>query len=69
MPIKMMTIEFSENVGPTQEPITHFPITVWEDNAGALKLAPLEPGMMITRSKWYGIKYQWFRRKLKPTFI
>jgi hypothetical protein len=57
LPSKMLAIEISENVGLTQEPITHFWTRVWEDNAGALKLAALEPGRMTPRSKWYGIKY------------
>jgi hypothetical protein len=69
LPIKMLATEISENVGLTQEPITHFRTTVWEDNAGALKLATLEPGRMTPRSKWYGIKYHWFRSKLKPNSI
>jgi hypothetical protein len=29
----------------------------------------LEPGRMTPRSKWYGIKYHWFRSKLKPNSI
>jgi hypothetical protein len=69
LPIKMLATEISENVGLTQEPITHFRTTVWEDNAGALKLATLEPGRTTPRSKWYGIKYHWFRSKLKPNSI
>jgi hypothetical protein len=67
--IKMLATEISENVGLTQELITHFRAKVWEDNAGALKLATLEPGRMTPRSKWYGIKYHWFRSKLKPNCI
>jgi hypothetical protein len=69
LPIKMLVTEILENVGLTQEPITHFRTMVWEDNAGALKLATLEPGTMAPRSKWYGIKYNWFRSKLKPNCI
>jgi hypothetical protein len=69
LPIKMLATEISENVGLTQEPITHFRTTFWEDNAGALKLATLETGRMTPRSKWYGIKYHWFRSKLKPNCI
>jgi hypothetical protein len=69
LPIKMLATEISENVGLTQEPITHFWTTVLEDNAGVLKLATLEPGRMTPRSKLYGIKYHWFRSKLKPNCI
>ena len=48
---------------------TTFKTTVWEDNAGALALANLEPGRMTPRSKHYAIKYHWFRSKLKPTIL
>ncbi len=48
---------------------TTFKTTVWEDNAGALALANLEPGRMTPRSKHYAIKYHWFRSKLKPNGI
>jgi hypothetical protein len=67
--LKMLATEISENVGLTQEPITHFWTPVWEDNGGAMNLATLEPGRMTPRSKWYGIKYHWFRRKIKPNCI
>jgi hypothetical protein len=29
----------------------------------------MEPGRMTPISKWYGITYNWFRRKLKPNII
>ena len=35
------------------------------DNAGALTLAKLEALRMTPRSKHYGLKYHWFRSKLK----
>jgi hypothetical protein len=69
LPIKILATKISENVGLTQEPIIHFRTTVWEDNAGALKLATLEPGRMTPRSKWYLIKYHLFRSKLEPNCI
>jgi hypothetical protein len=68
-PIKMLAMEISSNVGLTQEPIADFKTAVWEDNAGSLKLATMEPGRMTPISKWYGIKYHWFRSKLKPNII
>jgi hypothetical protein len=43
--------------------------TVHEDNDGAMKLAKMEPGRMTPRSKHYGVKYHWFRTKLKPDEI
>jgi hypothetical protein len=39
--IKMLATEISTNVGLTQDPITHFQTTVWEDTAEALKRATL----------------------------
>jgi hypothetical protein len=51
-PIKLLATEISENVGPTQEPITHFQTAVWEENPGALKLATLKPGRQTPQSKW-----------------
>jgi hypothetical protein len=32
-------------------------------------LAKVEPGKMTPRSKHYGVKYHWFRTKLKPNEI
>ena len=46
---------------------TTFKTTVWEDNAGALTLANMEPGRMTPRSKHYAVKYHWFRSHLKST--
>ena len=38
---------------------------MWEDNAGALDLARLEPPRMTPRSKHYSLKYHWFREYIK----
>ena len=43
--------------------------TVHEDNNGALKLANVKPERMKSRSKHCGVKYHWFRSKLKPNKI
>ena len=43
--------------------------TVHEDNMGALRLAQLEPGRNTPRSKFYAIKFHWFRSWLKPKSI
>ena len=42
---------------------------VHEDNQGCLKLANLEPGRMTPRSKFYAVKYHWFRSKIQPNRI
>jgi hypothetical protein len=36
------------------------------DNTGAMILAKMEPSRMTPPSKHYGVKYHWFRTKLKP---
>ena len=41
--------------------LTMFKTTVWEDNNDALTMANLEPGQITLRSKFYAIKYHWFR--------
>ncbi len=46
-----------------------FKTTLHEDNTGAMILAKMEPGRMTPRSKHYGVKYHWFRTKLKPNEI
>jgi hypothetical protein len=43
--------------------------TVREENTDALSLAKLEPGRHTSRSKFYAIKYHWFRSWLKPKVI
>jgi hypothetical protein len=49
----------------TTSSLLTFKTTVHEDNQGALRLANMEPG----RSKFYAIKYHWFRSWLKPKQI
>jgi hypothetical protein len=46
-----------------------FKTTVHEDNMGALRLASMEPGRNTPRSKFYAIKFHWFRSWLKPRAI
>jgi hypothetical protein len=60
----VQTVVKSMNYGELQD--VTFQTTVWEDNAGALSLANLEPGRMTPRSKHYAIKYHWFRSQLRP---
>ena len=44
---------------------TTFKTTVWEDNAGALALAKLDPGQHTARSKHFDVKVHWFHSHLK----
>jgi hypothetical protein len=66
LPLRNLAIEISKGVGVSgKAPIT-FKTTVWEDNNGTLKLATMEPGRTTPRSKAFGVRYHWFRSKLKP---
>ena len=58
-------------VGQPDDRPTLFKTTVWEDNAGALALANMEPGRSTPRSKHYAIKMHWFRSYLhkNPTLV
>jgi hypothetical protein len=49
----------------TTSSLLTFKTTVHEDNQGALRLANMEPGRQTPHSKFYGIKYHWFRSWLK----
>jgi hypothetical protein len=42
---------------------------VHKDNSGALTLAKLEPGRSTPTSKFFNVKYHWFRKQLKPNNI
>jgi len=53
----------------TSPPLLTFKTTVHEDNQGALRLAQMEPGRTTPQSKFYAIKYHWFRSHLKPNEI
>ena len=56
-------------MGLTKEKHITLNTTVWEDNQGCLILDNLEPPRMTPRSKYYVIKYHWFRTQLKPNGI
>ena len=53
----------------SKDPTSTIKTTVYEDNAGALTLAQMEPGRVTPRSKHYAVKFHWFRSKLKPNNI
>ena len=53
---------------PARE-LTQMHVKIHEDNAGALTLAKLEYPRMTPRTKWYAIKYHWFRTQLEPNGI
>jgi len=69
IPFKRLVQTVSSSIGLGKETIPTFKTTVWEDNAGALTLAKMEPGRTTPRSKFYAVKYHWFPSHLKPNFI
>ena len=69
IPLQDLLSIIGKGVGMTNEQLTTFKTTVWEDNVGALTLANMEPGRVTPRSKFYAIKYHWFRSHLKPNKI
>jgi hypothetical protein len=69
LPFKHQLETLVKSTGMSNEREINFQTTVWEDNAGALSLANLEPGRMTPRSKHYAVKYHWFRSHLKPNNI
>ena len=69
LPLQTLVRVVARGVGLAEERLTTFKTSVWEDNAGALTLATLEPGRMTPRSKHYAIKYHWFREHLKPNSV
>ena len=63
-------LEFCKNLVLPDMDVSHVCKTVvHEDNQGCLKLASLEPGRMTPRSKFYAVKYHWFRSKILPNRI
>lgn len=69
LPFKTTVLSVAKSIGLSEDRTTTFKTTVWEDNAGALTLANLEPGRITPRSKHYAIKYHWFRSHLKPSQV
>jgi hypothetical protein len=61
IPLQRIVIEVCKclNLNPTK--VATIKSSVWEDNAGALTLARLEPPRMTPRSKHHSIKYHCFK--------
>jgi hypothetical protein len=64
LPLRELVWTVADGVGIRNEVLTHFKVTVWEDNTGALTLANLDPGQNTPRSKFYDSKVHWFRSHL-----
>ena len=70
LPIRYLVIELVKKLGLESVATSNVSKTIaHEDNQGCLKLATLEPGRMTPRSKFYAVKYHWFRSKLQPNRI
>jgi hypothetical protein len=66
LPFKTLVHSVTHGIGMDDNHVASFRTTVWEDNAGALQLANMEPGRITPQSKHYAIKYHsWFRSHLK----
>jgi hypothetical protein len=60
LPFKALVHSVTRGIGLEIYNVASFRTTVWEDNAGALQLANMEPGRITPRSKHFAIKYHWF---------
>jgi hypothetical protein len=69
LPFQTLVKAVAKGIGLDEARTTTFKTSVWEDNAGALQLANMEPGRITPRSKHYAIKYHWFRSHLKPNQV
>jgi hypothetical protein len=69
IPLQAICKSVARGLGRHEKRITHFMTTAHEDNMGALTLAGMEPGRTTPRSKFYALKYHWFRSWLKPNKI
>ena len=71
IPLKRLTEEVVKHMGLSSEKIATIQAktVVHEDNNGALTLANLEPGRSTPSSKFFNVKYHWFREQLKPNSI
>jgi hypothetical protein len=71
IPFKRIAEEVCGHMGLSDEKLAviHTKTVVHEDNSGALILAKLEPGRSTPTSKFFNVKYHWFREQLHPKKI
>ena len=69
LPVKQIQMKVVRSLCIKEQENIKFKTSLWEDNAGALNIANLEPGRFTPRSKHYAIKFHWFRSHLKPNSI
>ena len=61
LPLRELAKGIARGLNISEDCITNFKTTVWEDNNGALSLANLEPGQHTPRSRFYHSRLHWFR--------
>ena len=70
LPLQELVKTVSRGTGIRDNHMTTFKTTVWEDNAGALTLANMEPGRTTKpRTKHYAVQMHWFCQHLKPNKV
>jgi hypothetical protein len=69
LPLQTLIKVVAHAVGIDPASLTTFRTTVWEDNAGTIILAKMDPGRHTPRSKHYAVKMHWFRSHLKPNKV
>jgi hypothetical protein len=71
IPFKRIAEEMCSHMGLSDEKLAVIKTktVVHEDNSGALTLAKLEPGRNTPTSKFFNVKYHWFREQIKPNHI
>jgi hypothetical protein len=71
IPLKRLAEEVGSHMGLNDAKLATISANtvVHEDNSGALTLAKLEPGRSTPLSKFFDVKYHWFREQLKPQSI
>jgi hypothetical protein len=67
--LRNIAIDMNKSVGMSGKTPTTLKTTFWEYSNGAFKLATMESGQMNPKAKSYGVRYHWFRTKLKPNEI
>ena len=69
LPLRNLVKVMAEGCGLQSDCLMVFRTTVWEDDAGALTLANMDPGSNMPQSKFYDSKVHWFCSHLKPNQI
>ena len=64
LPLRDLIGAITKGLNLSDDLMTTFQVTIWEDNMGALTLANLDPGQNTPRSKFYDSKAHWFRSYL-----